>query len=124
MENSGTVLVIGGTGKTGRELVRELAEGGVPVRTASRNPQAVEGGVPAGGVVTARFDWFRTETHGDALTGVERVYLVAPALVADPSEQVAPFVERALGSGVRRIVALSAWTPARRSGSARSSARS
>lgn len=98
------VLVTGGTGKTGRELVRLLAEGGVPVRAASRHP-----GRPAGGVAEAvEFDWARPETHAAALEGVGSLYLVPPALVADASGQVVPFLGRAVASGVRRIVHLSA----------------
>lgn len=99
----GTVLVLGGTGKTGRPLVRLLADTGVPVRAASRHP-----GSSGGGIEGVEFDWARPETHEAALEGVEGVYLVAPALVVDHSGQVKPFVERAVGGGVRRIVQLSA----------------
>jgi len=107
-EIGGKVLVIGGTGKTGRVLVRLLAGEGVPVRVAARRPK-----VPAGGAIESRaeataFDWARPETHDTALEGVERVYLVAPALVVDPSDRVVPFVEKAVEAGVRRIVQLSA----------------
>lgn len=100
----GTALVIGGTGKTGRALVRMLAEGGVPARAATRHP----GAGPADGVETAEFDWGRPETHDGALEGVDRVYLIAPEGVLDPAGQVTPFVEKAVGVGVRRIVQLSA----------------
>ena len=98
------VLVIGGTGKTGRELVRLLAEEDVPVRAASRHPVK-----PAGGVAEAvEFDWARPETHAAALEGVGRLYVVPPALNADASGQVVPFLRRAVEGGVRRIVHLSA----------------
>lgn len=103
-KTNGKVLVIGGTGKTGRELVRLLAEGGVSVRAASRHP-----GKPAGGAGEAvEFDWARPETHAGALEGVERIYLVPPALVVDASGQVTPFLRGAVDGGVRRIVQLSA----------------
>ena len=100
---SGTVLVLGGTGKTGRRLVRLLADAGVPVRAASRRP-----GASGGGVEGVKFDWSRPETYGPALSGVEGVYLVPAESVADPSEQVGAFVGEAADSGVRRIVDLSA----------------
>ena len=103
MESSRAVLVTGGTGKTGRTLVRLLAEAGVPVRVASRNPGAVWDGVEP-----VRFDWEQPETHDAALAGVDRLYLVAPALAADPSGQVTPFLQKVVGAGVRRIVQLSA----------------
>lgn len=99
----GKVLVLGGTGKTGRRLVRSLADAGVPVRAASRRPGASEGGVEE-----IEFDWVRPETYGAALDGVESLYLVPPGSVVDPSEQVAAFVEEAVRAGVRRIVDLSA----------------
>lgn len=99
----GKVLVLGGTGKTGRRLVRSLADVGVPVRAASRRPGALRGGVEE-----IEFDWARPETYGAALSGVESLYLVPPGSVVDPSEQVAAFVEEAVRAGVRRIVDLSA----------------
>ena len=99
----GTVLVIGGTGKTGRALVRLLAERGVPVRAASRHP-----GADTDGVRPVEFDWARPETYGAALEGAGGVYLIPPAGAVDPSAEVAPFLEAAVGAGVRRIVQLSA----------------
>ncbi len=94
----GRVLVTGGTGHTGGKIAARLGELGVAVRTASR-------GSVAGDHV--RFDWAETATHEAALVGVTRVYLVAPALVDDPSVVMRPFVARALAAGVRRFVLLS-----------------
>jgi len=102
-KTNGRVLVIGGTGKTGRDLVRLLVEGGVPVRAASRHP--VKG---AGDMAEAvEFDWARPETHAPVLEGVGSLYVVPPALVVDASGQVVPFLQRAVDGGVRRIVHLS-----------------
>ncbi|WP_437944978.1 NmrA family NAD(P)-binding protein [Sorangium sp. So ce296] len=97
------VLVIGGTGTTGRALAARLEAAGARVRVASRT-------APAGrdGVEHARFDWADPATHEEALRGVDRAYLLAPALVEDPSTLMLPFVERALAGGVRRLVLLSA----------------
>src|SRR5690242_9584965 len=92
-----TVLVLGGTGRTGRRLVPHLTARGVTARVASRTP-------PSGGV---RFDWHRPDTHDDALRGIDAVYLVTPAMVEDPSERVAAFLARARRAGVTRVVALS-----------------
>nr|WP_029183262.1 NAD(P)H-binding protein [Streptomyces clavuligerus] len=84
------ILVLGGTGKTGRPLVRTLREAGRRVRSASRRGETV-------------FDWFERSTWGPALEGAGAVYLIAPD---DPSP-VADFVEQATGAGVRRFVVLS-----------------
>ncbi|GAA4621079.1 ergot alkaloid biosynthesis protein [Saccharopolyspora hordei] len=92
-----TVLVTGGTGKTGRALAALLRERGVPVRIASRHPAAEPDHV--------RFDWSDPRTHGPALAGAEQVYLVPPVGVLDPVPLVEPFLRAA---GGRRVVLLGA----------------
>ncbi|EPX56398.1 hypothetical protein D187_007740 [Cystobacter fuscus DSM 2262] len=96
------ILVTGGTGKTGGRVVRRLKELGWPVRLASRSGSAPEG------VEAVRFDWNQPESHAQALSGVERVYLVAPVGDTDPLPLMSAFVERARAAGVRRFVLLSA----------------
>lgn len=58
-----TVLVLGGTGKTGRRVVNRLKERGVTVRAASRSGDV-------------RFDWDDVNTWEPALAGVDAAYLV------------------------------------------------
>ncbi|MER7044980.1 NAD(P)H-binding protein [Streptomyces jumonjinensis] len=84
------ILVLGGTGKTGRPLVRTLREAGRLVRAASRNGET-------------RFDWSDQSTWAPALDGAAAVYLMAPA---DPAV-VPVFVQQATEAGVRRFVVLS-----------------
>jgi ergot alkaloid biosynthesis protein len=88
------VLVTGGTGKTGGRVARRLAEAGHPVRIGSRSAE-----VP--------FDWLDPSTYDAALSGVDRVYLVAPP-VEDPYPVMTSFARRAMDRGVRRFVLLSA----------------
>ena len=95
-------LLTGGTGKTGSRLARQLIESGRTVRIASRSGSGVEG------AESIRFDWLDDSTHQAALKGVQAVYLVAPAGSSDPHSVMAPFIERAIGQGVRRFVLLSA----------------
>lgn len=83
-----TTVVLGGTGKTGRRLVRTLRAAGHPVRAVSRSGEV-------------RFDWSDQGTWPEALAGAAAVYLVAPP---DPA-LARVFVERA--SSVRRFVVLS-----------------
>ncbi|MFI7024371.1 NAD(P)H-binding protein [Micromonospora sp. NPDC049900] len=84
------ILVIGGTGKTGRRLVRALRASGERVRAASRSGEVL-------------FDWTQPDTWQPAVAGASAVYLIAPAdpAVADD------FVSRAVTWGVGRFVALS-----------------
>ncbi|MFD8867931.1 NAD(P)H-binding protein [Streptomyces sp. NPDC059590] len=84
------ILVLGGTGKTGRRLVHTLRAAGEHVRAASRSGEV-------------RFDWSDQDTWPTALDGASAVYLMAPE---DPAlAQV--FVKRATEAGVGRFVALS-----------------
>lgn len=102
--SGGRILLTGGTGKTGRRIAQRLVAGNRGVRIASRAPaqpsleQAVE---------SISFDWAEPRTYESALRGVDRVYLVAPALVLDAASLMNPFIERAIQLGVRRFVLLS-----------------
>ncbi|MEV7092361.1 NAD(P)H-binding protein [Amycolatopsis sp. NPDC051045] len=92
------VLVLGGTGTTGRRVVAGLRAAGVTPRAATRRPR--EPG-------QVRFEWTDRATHADALRGASAVYLVAPIGEAEPAALVAPFLADALDAGVRRVVLLS-----------------
>jgi len=91
-----TTLVLGGTGKTGRRIASLLTRRGVSVRIGSRSARPP-------------FDWTRPDTWDAALDGVDAVYLSFYPDLALPgaAETVAGFVDRAAGSGVRRLVLLS-----------------
>jgi len=91
------VLVIGATGKTGSALLDLLQARAEPVRAASRTPQGAD---------AVRFDWDNIATHGPALDGVDRVYLVPPPSAVDPIPAVEPFLAEAGRRGVRRLVML------------------
>ncbi|MFJ7191562.1 NAD(P)H-binding protein [Streptomyces bacillaris] len=89
---SSPVLVLGGTGKTGRRVAARLRDLGVEVRAASRSGET-------------RFDWESPDTWAPALKGAAAVYIVP--LDTEPSPTPA-FVEQAVAAGVRRLVLLSA----------------
>jgi uncharacterized protein YbjT (DUF2867 family) len=84
------ILVVGGTGTTGRRVVELLRSRGAAVRVASRSGQP-------------RFDWQERATWDAVLSGVGAVYVVP----LDGELLTRPFVERAAELGVRRIVLLS-----------------
>ncbi|RII11190.1 NAD(P)H azoreductase [Streptomyces sp. YIM 130001] len=87
-----TVLVIGGTGKTGRRTVARLRDLGVETRAAARS-----GDIP--------FDWEDPTTWQAALDGVDAVHIVPLDISPSPTPA---FVEQAVAGGVRRLVLLSA----------------
>ncbi|MEU5260870.1 NAD(P)H-binding protein [Amycolatopsis sp. NPDC021455] len=94
----GDVLVLGGTGTTGRRVVAGLRDAGFAARAATRKP-----GEPG----QVRFDWTDRATHADAVRGATAVYLVAPIGEAAPAALVEPFLADAFDAGVRRVVLLS-----------------
>jgi uncharacterized protein YbjT (DUF2867 family) len=91
----GTTLVLGGTGKTGRRVVRRLEMRGLPVRAGSRS------GEPP-------FDWEERATWAPALRDVESVYVSYYPDLAVPGAMAAVrlFADLAVGAGVRRVEVL------------------
>jgi uncharacterized protein YbjT (DUF2867 family) len=91
-----TVLVVNGTGKTGRRVVDRLRARGVPVRVGSRSGQPP-------------FDWEDRGTWSAALEGADAAYISYFPDVAAPgaAEAIEAFTALALESGTRRLVLLS-----------------
>lgn len=90
------VLVIGGTGKTGRRVVKGLSELGHNVRIGGRNA------APA-------FDWDNPDTYADALRGMDRAYIVYYPDLAVPGAKgaITKLTEAALKEGLEKVVLLS-----------------
>jgi uncharacterized protein YbjT (DUF2867 family) len=95
MQDTQPILVLGGTGKTGRRVAERLTARGLPVRIGSRS------GAPP-------FDWEDASTWTAALQGVESVYVSYYPDLAVPGapEKVGSFAELAVTHGVRRLVLL------------------
>jgi uncharacterized protein YbjT (DUF2867 family) len=93
------ILVIGATGRAGRQLLSQLPATGVRVRALARNPQT--DGLPPH-VDVVRGDLTLPETLDECLDGIDAVFLVWTA----PPATVAPALER-IAKHARRIVFLS-----------------
>ena len=91
-----TVLVVGGTGKTGRRIVDRLRARDVPVRVGSRSADPP-------------FEWNDPATWGAAVDGVDAAYIAyyPDIVVPGAAETVAAFAETAVAAGVDRLVLLS-----------------
>src|SRR5260370_25562360 len=83
-----TILVLGGTGKTGSRIAARLTDLGLPVRTAARD----------GGDV--HFEWDDPSTQQQALDGANRVYLMAPVMRTTFAPQLSAFLDLAEAAGV------------------------
>lgn len=101
------ILITGGTGTTGRELVAELQRSGAAsVRALVRDP-ARASFIREAGFETVEGDFDRPETLDAALEGVETALLLTPPSPLTYAYQ-RDFIESAKRAGVRRVVKLSA----------------
>ncbi len=93
---SGHILVLGATGKTGRRIAAILEAQGRSVRRGSRS-------------ATPSFDWSNEAGWDACLEGVEATYInYAPDLaMPGATDSIQAFVDRAKRHGVKRLVLLS-----------------
>ncbi len=96
LEHSRPILIVGGTGKTGRRVAERLAAKEIPVRIGSRSASPC-------------FNWENEATWALALEGVSAAYITYYPDLAVPgaAEAVEALVKLALSRGVRRLVLLS-----------------
>ena len=96
MTDTRPILILGGTGKTGRRLAERLTARGIPVRIGSRSAET-------------RFDWEAPASWAPALEGVSAVYISYYPDIAVPgaAEVIGAFARLAVRHGVRRLVLLS-----------------
>jgi uncharacterized protein YbjT (DUF2867 family) len=93
------ILVTGGTGNIGSELVRLLAAANQKVRVLTRDPAKAK--VPAG-VEVAKGDFDDAAALAAALQGVEKTLMNAPG-----TAQELAFIEAAKKAGVKHLVMIS-----------------
>jgi len=93
---SGTTLVLGGTGKTGRRVAERLQGRGIRTRIASRSIQP-------------GFNWDAPDTWEAVLDDIDTAYITyAPDLaIPGATDAIRQFVALAVEKGVRRLVLLS-----------------
>ena len=90
------ILVIGGTGKTGRKVVQKLQALNQNVRIGSRNQ-------------APPFDWQKPDSWPKVLEGIEKMYVTFQPDLAVPGalDAVESLTKLAIQSGVKKIVLLS-----------------
>lgn len=96
MKNQSNILVTGATGKTGRKVVEGLIRENQNVRLGTRR-------------TTPAFDWDNPLTWSDALTGMDKVYIVYYPDLAVPGalKAIQKLMEIAKKVGVKKAVLLS-----------------
>ena len=90
------ILVIGGTGKTGRRVVEQLQNKGIEPRIGSRN-------------ASPSFDWDNKDTWVEALNGIDKMYVTYYPDLAVPGAKKAieSLTYLAKELGVKKMVLLS-----------------
>jgi uncharacterized protein YbjT (DUF2867 family) len=90
------ILVIGGTGKTGRRVAENLMQSGHNVRVVGRK-------------TTPTFDWDNPETYIASLKDMDRAYIVYYPDLAVPGSRdaITILTEKALEAGLEKVVLLS-----------------
>jgi len=90
------ILVLGGTGKTGRRVAELLRQAGKRVRIGSRTAEP-------------RFDWEDRDSWKPALRGVKAAYVSYQPDLAAPGalQTVEAFFRQAIDSGIGKLVLLS-----------------
>ncbi|KAI1209666.1 NAD(P)-binding protein [Annulohypoxylon truncatum] len=103
---TGTVLLLGGTGKVGGRIAPLLKAANVPTLVASRS-----GNSPTG-LPGVKFDWFDESTWEPVFASassppIGAVFLVAP-LMSHPGAIMRKFIDLAVAKGAKRFVLLGA----------------
>lgn len=90
------ILVLSGTGKTGRKVVERLTKLGENVRIGSRS-------------ATPNFDWEDSSTWSAVLSGIEKVYITYQPDLAVPGalEAIETLVKEAKRAKIKKLVLLS-----------------
>ncbi len=96
MKNKSNILVIGGTGKTGRKVANKLTKAGHNVRIGSR-------------AATPSFDWDKPEGWSLAMKGMDKVYITFQPDLAVPGalDAIEELTKQAKKCNVKKLVLLS-----------------
>jgi uncharacterized protein YbjT (DUF2867 family) len=93
---SNSILVLGGTGKTGRRVAERLEQRNIPVRIGSRSARP-------------SFDWNQPSGWPEVLEGISKVYITYQPDLAVPgsAEAISAFMEAAKKARIQKLVLLS-----------------
>jgi NAD(P)H-binding len=98
------ILVTGGSGNVGKEVVYQLKSRQISFQVGVRNPanaNAIEG------VETVQFDFLDPSTYAPAVIGGDAVFLLRPPAIANTKQTLNVFLDVAWVSGVSQVVFIS-----------------
>jgi len=99
------ILVVGGSGTVGSELLRRLADDGHSVRatTSKKVTQKAEGNIER-----AHVDILTGDGITNAFEGIERAFLMSPTGYADQFSILSPLIHEAKRRGMEKVVLMTA----------------
>ena len=98
------ILVTGGSGSAGKQVVRALRNASIPVKLATRSPDQISG---KEGIQPVYFDFFDADTFPDALGRCHGLFLLRPPAISKVEETLNPLVDAARLAGIKHIQFLS-----------------
>lgn len=102
------ILVIGATGNIGWPLIENLSTKDVTIVAGVRHPSKVQDTFKQfSNVQVKAFDFTDASTFESALAEVDRIFFVRPPQLANPKEDMYPFLEKAKAEKVKQIVFVS-----------------
>jgi uncharacterized protein YbjT (DUF2867 family) len=108
-----TILVTGGSGNVGKEVVNQLTSRQISFQVgdrASATPKGDRNYTSASsdrGFKTVRFDFLDPHTYAPAVAGCDAVFLLRPPAIANTKKTLNVFIDVARASGVSQIVFIS-----------------
>lgn len=103
----GKIFITGATGTNGKALVEKLQEKNADFAVGSRNPQQASQ-LFGKDTEVRQFDFTDPVTYIEALSGVDKVFLLGPPLVLEVDKLISPFLEYLKEQGIVRVVYFSA----------------
>jgi len=101
----GRILVTGATGNIGYYVVQELVKKGHKVNAGVYS--VAKESFNSSNVNAVPFDFLNIDTFETALEGVDKIFLVRPPKLANPKEDMKPFLTTAKEKGIKQIVFVS-----------------
>jgi uncharacterized protein YbjT (DUF2867 family) len=99
-----TILVTGGSGNVGKEVVKQLTRHQISFQVGDRSATNISSDR---GFKAVRFDFLDPRTYAPAVAGCDAVFLLRPPAIANTKQTLNVFIDAARTAGVSQIVFIS-----------------
>ncbi|ADI00173.1 SDR family oxidoreductase [Salisediminibacterium selenitireducens] len=102
-----TFFITGATGNIGSYVAQELAEVGHHVKAGIRQPEHTGDQLMHEHIEAVSFNFLKPDSFHSALNDTDGVLLIRPPQLANPEQDMLPFINAAKEAGISRIVFVS-----------------